>query len=261
MVPAPVATQTPGDPGSWLPEPRTPLLSPEGPLPIQGLERDRSALRPPTRTVALTHHAPPASCAPPAPSCAPGLPPAGSVSMALTTSTLFVSSDRCCTHLCCRRLSPARAAAAPRTVLVGLPTVHSPPVRPPLGASICFLVHAAATTTAATAFVAPFCLSPHPDCPPSLRAPAGPCKCLAQTPLSLLRGTDGACRCSGGGAQTASRRSSPPRDAGAAGPRREREARGLGAAHLRLRHYRRERVVWALACPSRRGTACTGREA
>lgn len=99
--------------------------------------------------------------------------------IALTISTLFVSSDSCCTHLCCPAVSPPVDCACGELPLRAFTNCPSAP-----GASI-RLLHMAPSSTAAstvtTACVAPFCLSPHPDCPSSPRAPAGPCKCPSRT--------------------------------------------------------------------------------
>lgn len=131
--------RTLGDRGSWLQstqEASPPPCADTGPLGVHCPE-------------AWGH----AQSAPPAPdsgSDAPCTPPASSAFLvflllylvcplpapcpiALTISTLFVSSDRCCTHLCCPAVSPPPGLPEPLwSVLVGsCPTVHSPTVRPP----------------------------------------------------------------------------------------------------------------------------------
>ncbi|KAM5206452.1 ras-specific guanine nucleotide-releasing factor 1 isoform 3-T3 [Hipposideros larvatus] len=75
------------------------------------------------------------------------------------------------------RLSPAWAPGAPVECACGeLPHRAFTNCASAPGASIC-LVHMASSSTAAvtasTASVVPFCLSPHPDCPPSLGLPVG----------------------------------------------------------------------------------------
>jgi len=89
-------------------------------------------------------------------------------------STLFVSSDRCSTHLCCPAVFPPPGLREPLwTVLVGsCPHIHQPvrpSVRPsaPRCCSIC-LLHMASSPSTATASPppwSPFCLRPHPVSP------------------------------------------------------------------------------------------------
>lgn len=118
--------------------------------------------------------------------------------IALTISTLFVSSDRCSTHLCCPAVSPppglprapvdCACGESPRAFgnLSGCPRapLHPPPSH---GFFVCRShrhLHCLRGP--------PFCLSPHPDCLPSFRLPVGLCKCLPQAPgLSAAQGRGG----------------------------------------------------------------------
>lgn len=173
--------------GCWetlgLMTPMTPLFPSRGHWPLgapRALGLGVGPVRPPAPnrgTDAL--HAPSLVCQPHLRPAEPGPSLAGSVSIALTISTLFVSSDSCCTHLCCPAVSPPVDCACGELPLRAFTNCPSAP-----GASI-HVLHMAPSSTAAstvtTACVAPFCLSPHPDCPPSPRAPVGPCKCPSRT--------------------------------------------------------------------------------
>ena len=110
-------------------------------------------------------------------------------------STLFVSSDRCSTHLCCPAVSPPPGLLEPPwTVLMGSCPPHSPTcpsVRPsvrPSAPRCCSirLLHMASSPSAATASLppwSPFCLHPHPDCLP---LSGSPWACVSASPRRLF---------------------------------------------------------------------------